>query len=311
MATLLKTSSRGDDVKELQSFLKNNGLYSGAIDGIYGPKTMNGVLQFQTSNGLKVDGIVGPQTWGAINSRQTTNDNLHNTLSDPNVANAVANDPIASDILNRMINNDFNGITDAYGRPYDANMVQSMFNASERELAPAYEEEQRKATNDIESQLGLAQRDYDRYLSGAQAGFQNDKGQLDTSAAKNGVLFSTSRAQDQNQLQSKYEADQAAQRDKYSSAISDAARDYNYKFGADPTRSLNNYFKLNTGNVYDANKARDNVSSGGLSSVYSANSGYYGTQPRKKKYESALRTADKLGYYTNNRTTNPLNTQLP
>lgn len=310
MATLLKTGSRGDEVKQLQSYLKNLGLYSGNVDGIYGPKTMNGVLQFQQQKGLKVDGIVGPQTWGAINSHQQTIDNAHNTMSDPNVASAIANDPIASDIMNRLISGDFNGITDAQGRPYDPNMVQSLFNASEKELAPAYEEEQRKATQDIESQLGLAQRDYDRYLSGAEAGFKSDKGALDTSAANRGVLFSTSRAQDQNNLQSKYESDQAAQRDKYSSAISNAARDYNYKFGADPTRSLNNYFKLNTGNVYDANKARNNVSSGGLSSVYSANSGYYGTQPRKKKYESALRTADKLGYYTNNRTTNPLNTQL-
>ena len=36
MATLLKTGSRGDEVKQLQSYLKNLGLYSGNIDGIMG-----------------------------------------------------------------------------------------------------------------------------------------------------------------------------------------------------------------------------------------------------------------------------------
>jgi hypothetical protein len=35
-------------------------------DGIFGPKTMARVMEFQRNNGLQVDGIVGPQTWGAL-----------------------------------------------------------------------------------------------------------------------------------------------------------------------------------------------------------------------------------------------------
>ena len=38
----------------------------GPIDGIYGPMTMQAVIDFQRDNGLVPDGIVGPMTWAAI-----------------------------------------------------------------------------------------------------------------------------------------------------------------------------------------------------------------------------------------------------
>jgi N-acetylmuramoyl-L-alanine amidase len=37
-----------------------------AIDGIYGPGTLEAVRRFQTQNRLTVDGIVGPQVWAAL-----------------------------------------------------------------------------------------------------------------------------------------------------------------------------------------------------------------------------------------------------
>lgn len=42
--------------------------YGVSIDGIFGPKTFNGVECFQRLNGIHVDGIVGPQTWGTLQS---------------------------------------------------------------------------------------------------------------------------------------------------------------------------------------------------------------------------------------------------
>lgn len=40
-----------------------------SVDGIFGPKTMASVKNYQAANGLAVDGIVGPITWGRLTSR--------------------------------------------------------------------------------------------------------------------------------------------------------------------------------------------------------------------------------------------------
>jgi g-D-glutamyl-meso-diaminopimelate peptidase len=50
-------------VEFLQNILKVLGLYTGKIDGIFGPNLKNAVIMFQTQNNLTADGIVGPRTW--------------------------------------------------------------------------------------------------------------------------------------------------------------------------------------------------------------------------------------------------------
>lgn len=66
MQTLSKFGSRGDEVKQIQTKLKAQGLYTGNIDGIYGSGTKNAVQKFQKSKGLAADGIAGPQTLKAL-----------------------------------------------------------------------------------------------------------------------------------------------------------------------------------------------------------------------------------------------------
>ena len=58
----LKKGSRGPEVRTLQTALKNQGYYTGKIDGIYGKGTVSAVKAFQRKNGLKADGIAGPET---------------------------------------------------------------------------------------------------------------------------------------------------------------------------------------------------------------------------------------------------------
>lgn len=53
-------------VAGLQVALESRGLYAGPIDGIAGPATRRGVVDFQRRNGLLVDGIAGPQTRRAL-----------------------------------------------------------------------------------------------------------------------------------------------------------------------------------------------------------------------------------------------------
>ena len=69
-APILRLGSQGDVVKDVQAFLNEQGLYSGASDGVYGYQTRAAVTQFQRARNLPVDGIIGPQTWGAMINRQ-------------------------------------------------------------------------------------------------------------------------------------------------------------------------------------------------------------------------------------------------
>ena len=61
-AATYRYGSQGETVKKIQQVLKNNGFYTGSIDGIYGSKTVSAVKAFQKNCGLTADGICGPVT---------------------------------------------------------------------------------------------------------------------------------------------------------------------------------------------------------------------------------------------------------
>lgn len=65
-AAVVKTGSRGQIVKTIQTKLKRWGYYNGSVDGIFGTQTQNAVMYFQRKNGLTVDGIVGSATAKAM-----------------------------------------------------------------------------------------------------------------------------------------------------------------------------------------------------------------------------------------------------
>ena len=65
-AAVYRQGSTGDAVRIIQTKLSNWGYFSGAIDGIYGPKTEEAVKYFQRKNGLTADGVVGPATLRAL-----------------------------------------------------------------------------------------------------------------------------------------------------------------------------------------------------------------------------------------------------
>ena len=101
-----KNGSRGEEVRKIQTKLKNWGYYSGSVDGIYGWQTENAVKSFQKKNGLKADGIAGTQTLNAmgISSGQSTS-----SSSSPNEANI--------ELLARVINGE------ARGEPYEGQVA--------------------------------------------------------------------------------------------------------------------------------------------------------------------------------------------
>ena len=103
-----KSGSRGEEVKKIQTKLKNWGYYTGSVDGVYGWQTENAVRSFQKKNGLKVDGVAGTQTLNAMGIF-TSSGSSGSSSSSPNEANI--------ELLARVINGE------ARGEPYEGQVA--------------------------------------------------------------------------------------------------------------------------------------------------------------------------------------------
>lgn len=104
-AAVYRQGSTGDAVRIIQTKLSNWGYFSGAIDGIYGPKTEEAVKYFQRKNGLTADGVVGPATLRALGMSTTGGDSPASSQS-----NSV-------DLLARVIS------AEARGEPYSGQVA--------------------------------------------------------------------------------------------------------------------------------------------------------------------------------------------
>lgn len=62
---LIRRGDRGQAVENVQRALNNAG-FNIAVDGVFGQKTENAVIAFQTQNNLAVDGLVGSNTLKAL-----------------------------------------------------------------------------------------------------------------------------------------------------------------------------------------------------------------------------------------------------
>ena len=65
---VLKSGSKGPEVKALQERLKELGYYKSTCDGSYGSVTISAVKAFQKKNGLTQDGVAGATTLKKLNS---------------------------------------------------------------------------------------------------------------------------------------------------------------------------------------------------------------------------------------------------
>jgi len=78
---LSKYGSTGDEVRQVQTKLKNWGYYTGNVDGVFGSKTLDAVKYFQQKNGLTVDGIVGTKTLDALGIQETSSTSGNRTIN--------------------------------------------------------------------------------------------------------------------------------------------------------------------------------------------------------------------------------------
>ena len=63
---LSKIGSRSEEVRKIQTALRDRGYFTSNIDGIFGTLTKNAVINFQRDNGLTPDGIAGKNTLKAL-----------------------------------------------------------------------------------------------------------------------------------------------------------------------------------------------------------------------------------------------------
>lgn len=66
---MLREGDRGIYVATLQDALETAGIAGVGIDGIFGPATRRGVMEFQRQNDLTADGIVGCSTWTTLTNQ--------------------------------------------------------------------------------------------------------------------------------------------------------------------------------------------------------------------------------------------------
>lgn len=72
LTRVLKIGSSGDDVKALQTRMKELGYYQNDITGNFGNLTHQSVVNFQKAKGIKADGVIGNVTWSMLFTQQPT-----------------------------------------------------------------------------------------------------------------------------------------------------------------------------------------------------------------------------------------------
>lgn len=114
-----------NQVKTVQTKLKNWGYYTGSIDGIYGSKTKAAVKNFQKKNNLVADGIVGSKTAAALGISLSTQTNSDLYLLAKCIHAEARGEPysgkvaVGAVILNRVKSSKFpNSISGVIYQPY-------------------------------------------------------------------------------------------------------------------------------------------------------------------------------------------------
>lgn len=79
----LKLGSKGKEVEQLQSKLKELGFFGSTIDGVFGPVTDLAVKAFQKKNNLIDDGIVGAKTFALLDSHVQNSEVLDTSALKP------------------------------------------------------------------------------------------------------------------------------------------------------------------------------------------------------------------------------------
>jgi len=87
-SVVLRQGAKGSQVTELQKRLKDLGYFTSAVDGSYGPLTVEAVRKVQRQANISVDGIFGPQTYRQLEKGVTSNGSNSSTGGSNGSSNA-------------------------------------------------------------------------------------------------------------------------------------------------------------------------------------------------------------------------------
>lgn len=264
------------------------------------------IQQFQSSLGIPVTGVFDAATSAAMSSA------ISKSLStNPDAkAYAGANDPTA--ILNAYVTGDWSGVSSLSGKPFTDEQQAAAVTQAETALAPAYKaqlENDRATTEDTlrGNQEGLA----DSESADAQQ-FGKDKNALDQNAADQGVLFSGSRIQKQNDLRTAYQDRDAQARRGAAEHAATTARGYQYNYGNEEAGKLSSMYNLPDAPTYDAGVAGGKVTPGRtLSAAYDPSKyNFQGTKPVAQGAAVQTRAANLLANRANKLTLSGVGTKF-
>jgi len=96
---LLKVGSTGAAVKAAQQALKTLGYLTGAVDGVFGPKTYLAVKAFQKASKLSQDGVIGPKTLDRLQAMaEEKDDSAQGAIGSGSVSGTVFKAPTAEEV---------------------------------------------------------------------------------------------------------------------------------------------------------------------------------------------------------------------
>jgi N-acetylmuramoyl-L-alanine amidase len=106
----LKIGADGKYVVKLQKWLKNQGYYTGYIDGSFGPYTKEAVKYFQNDSDIVVDGWVANQTVGAmedlngVNIFEETSESSISSTSSSDIKSTSTTNTVKKQVTTRSTN---------------------------------------------------------------------------------------------------------------------------------------------------------------------------------------------------------------
>lgn len=274
--------------------------------GIYGPKTTAAMNKYVANGGKPMTAAPKTDSNQPYTDQQYT-DALNNH---PIIKQYTQKGNTAEDLAYAAESGDLSKIVNQFGQPFSLQEQQDALAQAEKDTAAFYAAQKEKDTADVTAAMADKQRAYQESLVAGGEKFAADKTTLDQNAANQGVLFSGSRAQKEQQLQTAYERDQASKLAHLSSDIGSTARDYQYKYGNDSAGGLSSMYQAGS-NVYNPKVATGGVSSGSLSSIYNPGAyNFQGTDLAERKAAANKRAAGLLANRGNKLLSTGYNTQL-
>lgn len=253
--------------------------------------TPQAIKQLQAQLGVPATGVFDTATSSAYSAAVARAVSTNPALG--------TNDPTA--VLNAYTTGDWSGVTSLTGKPFTDEQQQAAVTQAETALAPAYKAQESNDRAITEESLNKTREGLTDTVAADARQFGADKNTLDQNAADQGVLFSGSRVQKQNDLRTTYQERDAIARRNAAESIGSTARGYQYAYGNEAAQGLASKYALPGAATYNANVAGGAVTPGRtLASAYDPGKyNFQGTAPVAQKTAVQTRAAGLLANRAN------------